>query len=394
MRPVDDMRSDENRLRILVVFDGDRAMSPSMAANDGSRFEVRVETFGLSGLNAAAIGGDTIDAMIVEVDPNSPDALRRLHNLARDQAGKMPILATVRDLTVSAARQVLKAGAADVLPLPFSESDLIAAIEPVMNALHGTRSGAEPARQGRIVSFLGSRGGSGVTALATQAGILWSERARVCLIDFDLQAGNASLYLDLSPSLGLLDIVGAGARLDGELLSSIAGRHPSGLDVIAAPVDVAPLDTLSVHAIDTVLTLATQLYDVVLIDLPKSWTVWSLRAIEMSDVTVLVTALSVSGLHQARRQLAVLDANGIADHLKVVVNRVEQPVFGKIDLGETQSILGRAVDFTIADDAKTMNAAVDLGKPLAKVKAGSRLEKDLKAMVNSLSVQFQNAPAK
>ena len=375
----------EPRLRALVVLEGGLAATPMLAANDGSSFDIRVETYGLANFARSGATLQGLDALIIEVDPASPVALNLFQDLARDYASKLQVVAAVRVLTVAATRVLLRSGAADVLPLPFTQADLAAAIEPSNAVRRETAAANTPSRAGRVITFLGARGGSGVTALATQMGILWSATSRVCLIDLDIQFGNAALYLDLAPKLGLVDALGAGTRLDGELLESVSVTHASGLHILAAPADVAPLDSVTMPFVEQLISTATQRYDVVLIDLPKPWLPWSVRALEMSDVSILVTALSVSGLHQTRRQLAVIEANGLTERLKLLVNRVEHPMIGKIDLTEIQSILGRKIDYAVADDAKSMNTAVDLGKPLSKVRSGSRIEKDLKAVIASLT---------
>src|SRR3546814_572577 len=78
---------------------------------------------------------------------------------------------------------------------------------------------------GHGLAFVKSVGGVGATALATQMGCLLAERESVagretCLLDLDLQFGNAALYLGLSPTLSVADVIAAGARADGALLRS------------------------------------------------------------------------------------------------------------------------------------------------------------------------------
>src|SRR3546814_11981354 len=66
-----------------------------------------------------------------------------------------------------------------------------------------------------------------------------------CLLDLDLQFGNAALYLGLSPTLSVADVIAAGARADGALLRSTTTEHPSGLHVVAAPPALIPLESVS-----------------------------------------------------------------------------------------------------------------------------------------------------
>lgn len=376
IRPDARMPVTSPALRILVVTD------PSTPAPDAAgRHQLDIEPIGMAALSAANPALRRADAVIVEIDPARPVTFALFEAFAREEAGRLPVIAAVRDLTVTATRQVLRAGAVDVLPLPFTAEDLDAALTPARAAVRA----AGPAKRGKVVAFLGAIGGSGTTALATQAGIAWAATARVCLIDLDIQFGNAALYLDLRSRLGVADVVDAGARLDSELLRTIAQPHESGLSVIGSPPDLMPLDTLSPDIVEKTLTTAAEAFDIVLLDLPAAWTTWSMRAIELADLTVLVTSLTVPGIHQARRQAEIIDANGLGDRLRVVVNRVVHPMFGKIDLGETQALLGRRIDHAIANDYPTVSTAIDRGKALATVKAKTRVEKDLRAMVTGLA---------
>ena len=297
------------------------------------------------------------------------------------------MIAAIRELTVTATRLALRTGAADVLPLIFTPEEFDSAVIPAQIAPRAQP--AAPTQRGKVIAFVGATGGCGTTVIAAQAGIVWSATSRVCLIDLDVQFGNAALYLDLGTQLGLSDVLDAGTRLDIELLRTIAQIHPSGLSVVASPADILPLDTISVEMIDTVVALAAAAYDVVLIDLPGAWTTWSMRVVEVADITVMVTGLTVPGIHQARRQSEIIAANGFSDRLRVAVNRVVHPMFGTIDLAETQSLLGRRIDFTIANDYPTVSTAIDRGKPLAAIKAKSRVEKDLRAMVTAIDASLK-----
>ena len=91
-----------------------------------------------------------------------------------------------------------------------------------------------------MVSVIKSVGGVGATALLTQLAIRAAENEakfgrEVCLIDLDVQFGDAAFQLGLQPQLTFFDLLEAGARLDGELLRATTTPHPSGLKVIAAP---------------------------------------------------------------------------------------------------------------------------------------------------------------
>lgn len=387
-QPDPGMRPANDALRILLIVEPATATMLA-AAPEPSIHQLSVERGGVAALASAMPALRRADIVVVEVDPARPDSLALFERFAREQADQIPVIAAVRDLNVATTRLVLRAGAVDVLTLPFAADELASAVEQARGQLRAVPTKA-PVIRGKIVSFVGAIGGAGTTALVAQAGIVWSATARVCLIDLDVQFGNAALYLDLATELGIADVLEAGARLDVELLQTIAQTHASGLSVIASPQEIVSLDTVLPENIDRMLSLAAQAFDIVLVDLPGAWTAWSMRVVEVADLTVLITSLTVPGIHQARRQSEIITANGFSDRLRVVVNRVVHPMFGKVDLAETQSLLGRRIDYTVANDYPTVSAAIDRGKPLAAVKSRSRVEKDVRSMVAGLAATLHS----
>jgi pilus assembly protein CpaE len=371
-------------LRVSIVLD------PATAALlDSSRLampdtEIRVHGGSLASFSANGPSVRWTDVLICQIDPNNPRDFEVFERFVHDQAGRMPVVAAIRDLTVAVTRRVLRSEAVDVLPIPFTPDELHQAIETGRDAM--VRDGAGgPSSAGRIVAFVGALGGMGTTALSTQAGMIWAEKASVCLIDLDVQFGNAALYLNMKPQLSLADLIDAGERLDIELLRSVADVHSSGLNIIACPPDIVPLDALTPEFVDKLLDLAVQTYDIVLLDLPGAWVSWSLSALQKSDAVCLVTGLSVPGVHQARRQLELLDANGLGERIRIILNRVAVPMFGKIDLSDTESVLRRPVHFVISNDYPTVSSAIDEGRSIAAIKVKSRVEKDVRKLVTTLA---------
>ena len=371
-------------LKVTIVLDPSTAALLDEARLALPDVDVRIHSGTLASFAANGPLLRATDVLITQIDPSSARDFEDFERFVRDYKGRIPVVAAVRDLTVALTRKVLRSDAVDVLSIPFTPDELHQAIDTARHSL-ATAGTIERARGGRIITFLGALGGMGTTAIATQAALVWSEKASVCLIDLDLQFGNAALYLNLKPQLTLADLIDAGDRLDTELLRSVAEPHSSGASVIASPRDVMPLDALTPEFVDRLLDLATQSYDVVLVDLPGAWISWSLSALQKSDAICLIAGLSVPGIHQARRQIEVLDANDLGDRVRLVLNRIVNPMFGKVDLSEAEGALRRKVSFSIANDYPTVSAAIDEGKVLSSIKVKSRIEKDLRAMVAGLT---------
>ena len=84
------------------------------------------------------------------------------------------------------------------------------------------------------------KGGSGKTVLASNIAMLAQQLGdgRVALVDADLQFGDDSLVLQLEPRLTVVNIVHDIDRLDQPLVDSVLARHPSGLRVLPAPLEL------------------------------------------------------------------------------------------------------------------------------------------------------------
>lgn len=372
-------------LKVTIVLDEGTA-----ALLDASRLglpdvDVRVHAGNLSSFAANGPLVRATDVLIAQIDPGNPRDFEEFERFVHDHKDRLPVVAAVRDLSVAVTRRVLRSEAVDVLPIPFTPDELHQAIETGRHRLAVARPQGG-ARSGRVVTFLGALGGTGTTTMATQAGMIWAERQSVCLIDLDLQFGNAALYLNLKPQLSLAELMEAGDRLDAEILRSVSERHASGLTVIASPPEVMPLDSVTPEFVDRLLDLACQSFDVVLVDMPGAWVAWSLSALRKSDAICLITGLSVPGVHQARRQLEMLDANALGERVRIVLNRVVNPLFGKADLSETEKVLRHKVDFPVSNDYPTVSSAIDEGKLISSIKVKSRVEKDLRAMIAELTV--------
>ena len=372
---------------ILIPREAGKAPDAGQLAQAGIMLHEQLADIATIAENSPLLG--EADALVVEIQPSDAAQMEAFDRLVHLAGGEIGVIAAVDGLTVSSTRALLRAGALDVLPIPFTADELKQAVEPARRAARpAAPRAASPVqrRQGRLVAFIGALGGVGTTSIATQMGVVWAATSRVGLVDLDVQFGSAALSLDLKPSLTVGHLMENAERLDSELLQSVALRHGSGLEVIAAPADMLPIDSVSTDFVDQLLRTATQSYDVVIADLPTVWTEWTVRVLQRADAIVMVTNLSVPGIYQARRQLDVLDANGLMSKLQVVANRVQYGLFSsKVDLSETEAALGRKIEHTVANDYPAMSAANDEGRPLKDVRGKSRILKDMQQLSARLS---------
>ena len=319
-------------------------------------------------------------AAVVQVDQASPSSVKRFEKLAA--ATKTPLIAAAFEPPLALVRSLVRAGAHDVVPLPLDVADLETSLLPIRDQLARNAASGQSAN-GRLVSVIKSVGGIGATSLLTQLAVRATEKEaaygrEVCLLDLDLQFGNAAFQLGLRPSLTFFELIEAGARLDGELLRATTTLHPSGLKVIGAPKSLMPLDAVSSEQLIEITEIAKREFGTVFVDLPASWTNWSLSLLAQSDLVLLITELSISGLYRARRQLDLLREQDLASvDLRIVVNRFEKGLLKTVKQSDVQSALGRAVSYTIANEPGVMQPAIERGVPISEIKRKSAVGRDI-----------------
>ncbi len=322
----------------------------------------------------------TAAAAVVQVDRDSPMSVKRFQKLA--SATKTPLVAAAYEPPLSFVRALIRAGAHDVVPLPLDVAELETSLAPIRDDL-AKQDVMSRGGTAKVVSIIKSIGGAGATAIITQLGIRFAQNEakagrEACLIDLDVQFGDAAFLLGLRPTLSLGDLIEAGGRLDGDLLRATTTKHSSGLNVIASPRSMMPLESLSSEQVIDIVELAKREFGTVFIDLPANWTNWSLSLLAQSDLVLLVSELSIASLHRARRQLELIESQDLDElDLRIVINRFEKGLLRTLRPGDVREALGRDIAYTISNDPPLMRSAVDQGLPIAEIKRKSSIGKDI-----------------
>ena len=321
-------------------------------------------------------------AAVVQVTDGDDKSVTRFKQLAE---GPVPLVAAAYEPSMSFVRSLVRAGAHDVVPLPLDPAELETALDPIRRMVASQGPRARTGHQ-KMVAMIKSEGGVGATSLLGQLAVRFAESEakagrETCLIDLDVQFGDAAIQLGLQPALTFADLIEAGKRLDGEMLRSVATQHVSGLRVISAPREIMPLESLTSDQLLSILDLATAEFGTVFVDLPSNWTNWSLSLLARADLVLMITELRVPSLHRARRQLDLLASQELDNlDVRIVLNRTETGFFRTLGPADAERVLKKDISFTIANDHATMTQAIDRGVPLAEIKRKCALVKDIDAM--------------
>lgn len=337
--------------------------------------------------------GEIADAelLVVELCSADPASMRRLTAL-RAQRATLPLIVAMRGADLAATRMLLREGVDDVISLPLQPAEF----DDAVNNLLASRTKAEPRanKLAPVVAVAQSVGGIGATTIATHLAHYLCQRSvgsrGCCLIDLDLQFGNAASYLGASANLTMDDLLAAGHRVDGQLLRTVTAEGTNGIAVIAAPERIAPLESVDTDQLQRVLQLAREEYEHVVLDLPGNWANWTLSAIDKSDLILLVIDLSVGSLRQARRRLTLFEETGIdRSRIRIVANRVEKRLFRTINVQDAADALRYPIFATVSSDYAVVQSAHDQGILVGDVARKNRVAIDLAALADLVGADLE-----
>ena len=353
------------------------------AGQSGARLRTEI----VSRLELAQLYGRRGDVVFVEVDVGDAAEKQVLAEFVADRT-TAPVVVTSPRLDVAAMREFMHIGVLDVVPQPLDPTELAEALRQAL--ARRPPAAAKPAgERGLVVSFITSGGGVGATSLIVQGACALARRKgteRLCVLDFDIQFGCASLFLDAEPRSTVMDLIQAPERLDGTLLRGAMVRAHGGFDLLGAPATVFPIDTIDPAAIIATVSTASREYAHTLVDLPLLWAHWTHAVLRASNAIVLIVQLNVPSLRQGRRQLDMLRQEELDDvPVVVVANRVAGGFFsrGGVSLKAAEKALGRKVDYVVPE-SPAIKAAGEAGLPVNEVSGGRGIEKKLVQIMEAI----------
>jgi pilus assembly protein CpaE len=371
---------------VLVV--GQRLAPAAQEALGQARFEI-----------AAADRLDVLGALpssmeLVLIDAEQADAtalVGAIGALAAKPASPAVLLAGSQ-LPVALVRALMKLPRSDLLEAPFTPADLARAAGSL---LEQTTVAPAPTSNAACWTVMGSVGGCGATTISVELAVSLAAHApgaRVALVDLNLVDGATAAYLGATPNMLLTESSGAPERIDAALLNAFAVRVGDGIDLLAAPRDSRAFARVTATAVCRMLEVACQVYDWIVIDMPRHQQPWTLDVLTGSDEILVVSELTVPALISARALAQEIETEAPqAARPRIILNRLASRVFGPApSLAEAEKALQRKADGGITSDWEAAAASVNLGGSISHHRPRSRIVRDVAAIVERLT---QKAPA-
>lgn len=340
-------------------------------------------------LARAAAHGQEAHLLVVDLAVGKADADAAFAELSSSRGLDCPTLVSAEGLDLNSVRRLHRVGAFDVLPQPAAVDDVRETLNAAVRHVRARRS--QHAGLAPVIAFTRAKGGMGATTLATHAVLSLAGNGRrkaqarnVAFIDLDMQFGDASINLDITPSSALLDLLQCQSRLDGAALRAAMIERAEGFCMLPAPRDLLPFEALEPETAARLIDVAREEFDVVVLDLPLAITSWTHAVLERVNQLVVVTALSVCGIRRSRRLLELLEHEEMgALDVALALNRFSNRFGERNIVRQSEKTLGRPFDFRITNDYQLVARSQDQGLSLFSLKPRSRLARDIHQLADS-----------
>jgi pilus assembly protein CpaE len=326
------------------------------------------------------------DLVIVEVDETGPASNGGpptwvIESLTR-ALPRAVILATGQSTSADFAIEMIRAGALEFIRRPVDREDLISALDKVLRLRRGPSAGRQP---GRITSVFSTKGGLGVTTLATNLAVCLAERTpgSTILVDLDIRQSDVSTFLNLQPTYSVLDAVESLERLDESFLRGLVVKHSSGLVILAGPSRLERSQLVAEQLQAGLAMIRTQ-FDHVVLDLKHDMDPATIAALEASDTILFLTGLNVSALRSGAAGLAAFRHLGLnLPKIKVVVMR--EGTGEDVTMKHARETLGLPIYWKTPSDYPAVVASINRGTPVVTASPRSKVAKNLRELAEQLA---------
>lgn len=376
---VDDIASTRDNLRKLLGFEEDIEVIGT--AGDGKQ-----------GLEEA----HRLLPDIVLTDVNMPimDGIQLTERLAQELPASPVIIMSVqgeRDYL----RRAMQAGAREYLIKPFSHDELVAAIRRVhqLEEKKGTFARAavpdgtgapRPAALGEVIVLFSGKGGVGKTLLATNLSVALAAEteSRVALVDLDLQFGDIGVMLNLDHSRSITDVVDS-ETLEPEMLNEIMANGPNGVRVLLAPISPELADLITNEHIRMVMAELRKTFDYVIVDTSCHLADFNLEVIESAQHILVVTALTIPAIKDAKLALKVLESLTVdPSSVLLVVDRSDS--HSDFNKDSIEQNLRHSVGAQIPYDPRVVGDAINRGIPFVTSSPESDISRSIRELAGAL----------
>ena len=332
-----------------------------------SRTHMDIQPGGMATAIRMYADAPTPELLIIESTQDRDGLLRDLAALAEVclPETRVVLLSPLND--VQLYRMLLAEGIADYLVTPLAPQQVVASLAELFKS--------DGKAVGRVISFIGAKGGVGASIIAHNVAWLLSGRhgKDTVIADLDIAYGTAGLDFNVDPAMGIIDAITAPERIDSAFIDKLLTRCSERLLLLAAPAAVDKVVDVPRDSISMIIDTLRDTTPFSIIDMPSQWETWTEEVLINTDTPVIVATPELAALRNVKsiaEKLKSLRAN--EEPPLLVLNQTEVGKRPEIPAADFASTVGLEVAVTIPFDPETFGQAVTDGRMIAEVAPRSK----------------------
>ncbi len=309
---------------------------------------------------ATALYGGVTSPNLIVIENNDDEArlMAALEALAVECVTGTKVIIVGRSNDIGLYKTLLDAGVSDYLLSPLDPMALIAAVQRCFRH-------TDSEKLGRIIAFVGAKGGTGSSTIAHNVAMAMSNRtgADVLLADLDLQSGTLGLNFDVDAPQGMAEVLASTERLDDVLLRRLAVQYSDHLHLLTAAGDYSKAVNLKESDVDRLLDVARSSSWNVVLDLPYLWTQWTRKILMEADEIVITATADLASMRNAKHMISFLkQARPNDPPPRLVLNRIGTPKLREIKPKDFADAVGLDEHVSVPLDMPLFGKAANDGR--------------------------------
>ena len=298
-------------------------------------------------------------ALVVDIS-GIADPSTELEKLSRVCPADVRVAVIGERTDITFYRMLMDLGLAEYLPKPLTRDMVHSQLRPKLLSEEG-RDRVE--RGGHVISICGAQGGAGATSIAINLALQLAEttKAKVALLDLNLQGGETAVMLGVRPGPGLRIALENPMRADSLFLERAAIPVNDRVRLISADEDLDATLDITQEGVRHVLGLLRQRFAYVVVDVPMPLGPAIHPVIALSRHVLVLLEAEVTGLRNAHALRAAVTNIAGKSRVFTLLNRADRA--GGLPMPTIVKALGGKPDMVIPDLGKGMTQAVNLGIP-------------------------------
>ena len=284
------------------------------------------------------------------------------------------------DTNLDLTKRVIEAGATSYIsPIPEDSSEFTSSLKQTFHTQQARvsmlleSSGVQ--RKAEVISVFSTKGGLGKTTIATNLAVALSkQKAKVCIVDLDLQFGDVHMFLGLDVKETISELIQDQRIPTIDSIRNYFVTHSSGVQVICAPSSPEYSEGISATQIEPIINILRAHFDYVIVDTASNFSEINLLMLELSSKILFVTGLDISVLHNSKKGMLLLDSLNLKNKINLIVSKDFK---GDISIYDVEKIMGASVEYKFPNDLIEAVKALNQGVPIISSGSKSGIVKEM-----------------